>query len=99
MAKASRLTQFDEAAVRAVLTENGDWDGGLASLADPAARSVAIRLLRGDPATGGMIPDAAVPAFIARLGESNVTTIHNGPHSPQRTHPVETTAALLKALR
>ena len=99
VAKATGLTQFDEAAVRSVLTENGDWDGGLASLADPAARSVPVRLLRGDPATGGYVPDAALPAFAARVGESNVTTIRNGPHSPQRTHPVETTEALLTALR
>src|SRR5437879_1446897 len=29
IAKAEGLTQFDEAAVRAILLENGDWDGGL----------------------------------------------------------------------
>jgi pimeloyl-ACP methyl ester carboxylesterase len=97
-AKALSLTQFDEPAVRAVLTENGDWDGGLAALADPAARDVPIRLIRGDPATGGYIPDAAVPAFETRLGADNVTTITGAPHSPHRTHPIETTRALLRAL-
>jgi pimeloyl-ACP methyl ester carboxylesterase len=99
VAKAEALTQFDEPAVRAILTENGDFDGGLAGLADSAARDVPIRLIRGDPATGGLVPDAALPAFTARLGEGNVTTIRNGPHSPHRTHPVEMTEALLKALR
>ena len=97
-AKALSLTQFDEPAVRAVLTQNGDWDGGLAALADPAARGVPIRLIRGDPAAGGYIPDHAVPAFEARLGRGNVTTITGAPHSPHRTHPIETTMALLRAL-
>ena len=99
VAKAEALTQFDEPAVRAILTENGDWDSGLAALAHPAARDVPVRLIRGDPAWGALVPDAAMPAFAARLGEENVTTIQNGPHSPQRTHPVETTATLLRALR
>ena len=58
VAKAEGLTQFDEAAVRAILTENGDWDGGLGALADPAARDVPVRLIRGDPASGGYVPDA-----------------------------------------
>lgn len=99
LAKAEGLTQFDEPAVRAILTENGDWDGGLSALADPAARDVPVRLIRGDPAAGALVPDAALPAFAARIGEENVTTIRDAPHSPQRTHPVETTEALLSALR
>ena len=97
-AKARSLTQFDEPAVIGVLTENGDWDGGLAALADPAAGDVRIRLVRADPAAGGYIPDEAVPAFEARLGSGNVTTITGAPHSPHRTHPIETTMALLRAL-
>lgn len=97
-AKAESLTQFDEPAVVAILTGNGDWDGGLEALADPAARDVPTRLIRGDPAAGGYIPDAAVPAFEARLGAENVTTITGAPHSPHRTHPIETTTALLRAL-
>ena len=84
VAKAEGLTQFDEPAVLSVLTENGDWDGGLAALADPAA--------------GGLFWDAAVPAFAARLGAEHITTIGRAPHSPQRTHPVETTDAILRAL-
>src|SRR4029453_10048574 len=64
-AKAEALTQFDEPAVRAILTENGDWDAGLAALADPAARDVQFRVIRGDPAAGGMIPDALWPGFLA----------------------------------
>jgi pimeloyl-ACP methyl ester carboxylesterase len=99
VANAEALTQFDEPAVRAILTENGDYDGGLAALADPAARDVAVRLIRGDPDWGGLVPDSAMPAFIARLGEENVATITNGPHSPQRTNHAETAEAILRALR
>jgi pimeloyl-ACP methyl ester carboxylesterase len=99
VAKAEALTQFDEPAVRAILTENGDFDGGLAALADSAARDVPTRLIRGDPGWGGLVPDSAMPAFMARLGEEGVATIANSPHSPQRTHPGETTEALLRALR
>ena len=98
VAKAESLTQFDEPAVRAILTENGDFDGGLGALADPAARDVPIRLIRGDPAAGGLVPEAALPAFVARLGEEHVVTIAGGPHSPHRTRPEETTRALLNAL-
>lgn len=98
IAKAEGLTQFDEAAVRAVLTENGDWDGGLAALAHPAARDVPTFLIRGDPRFGGFVPDDVVPAFEARLGDGRVTTIHGSPHSPHRTHAAETTAAILRAL-
>jgi len=97
-AKAESLTQFDEPAVVAILTGNGDWDGGLEALADPAARDVPTRLIRGDPAAGGYIPDAALPAFEARLGREHVTTITGAPHSPHRTHPIETTRAVLRAL-
>jgi pimeloyl-ACP methyl ester carboxylesterase len=97
-AKAEALTQLDEAAARSVLLDNGDWDGGLADLADPAAAGIPVWLVRGDPATGGYVADEHVPAFAALIGEDHVITIQGGPHSPQRTHPVETTAALLRAL-
>ena len=97
-AKAEALTQFDEAAVRAILTENGDWDGGLAALADPAASRAVVRLIRGEAATGGLVPDPAAEAFAARIGAENVITIAGGPHSPQRTRIEATTLALLRAL-
>ncbi len=98
LAKAEALTQFDEAAVRAVLTLNGDWDGGLADLADPAAAGVDRWLVRGDPAAGGYVPDEAVPAFEALIGAGHVLSMPGAPHSPQRTHPRETVACLLRAL-
>jgi pimeloyl-ACP methyl ester carboxylesterase len=98
LAKAEALTQLDEPAVRAILTENGEWDGGLAALDDPAAAAVPVRLIRGDPAAGGLIPDAAVGAFEARIGEGNMATITGAPHSPHRIHPIETTLALMRAL-
>jgi pimeloyl-ACP methyl ester carboxylesterase len=97
-AKAEALTQLDEAAARSVFLDNGDWDGGLGDLADPAAASIRVWLIRGDPATGGYIPDAYLPAYETRLGADHVITIAGGPHSPQRTHPIETTAAILRAL-
>jgi pimeloyl-ACP methyl ester carboxylesterase len=97
-AKAEALTLLDEAAARSVLLDNGDWDGGLADLADPAAAGIPTWVLRGDPAAGGYVGDQHVPAFAALIGADHVITIPGGPHSPHRTHPVETTAALVRAL-
>ena len=96
--RAEALTQLDEAAARSVVLENGDWDGGLAALSDPTARGVPVWIVRGEQATGSYLPDAALPAFEALIGKGHTATIAGGPHSPQRTHPVETTAALLRAL-
>lgn len=98
LAKAEALTQLDEAAARAVVMDNGDWDGGLADLADPAAAGIPIWVVRGDPAAGGLLLDEALPAFRARVGADHITTIPGAPHSPHRLFPVETTAALLRAL-
>jgi pimeloyl-ACP methyl ester carboxylesterase len=97
-AKAEALHQVDLEAARAILLDNGDWDAGLADLADPAADSIEIWLIRGDPATGGLIPDPVVPAFAARIGADHVITLAGAPHSPQRTDAAGTTAALLAAL-
>jgi pimeloyl-ACP methyl ester carboxylesterase len=96
--KAEGLTQFDEAAVRAVLLENGDWDGGLAGLADPAADAVETWVVRGDPSAGSLLPDPALPAWHRRLGSARVLTVADAPHSPHRTHPEATVVALLRAL-
>ena len=97
-AKAEALTQFDTAAVRAILTENGDWDGGLSALADPATAGVPTRLVRGEPATGGLIPDAQAAQIAGRIGADHVLTIAGGTHSPMRQYPEATTLALLRAL-
>ena len=97
--KAEALTQLDEAAVRAVLTENGDWDAGLTALNDPASRNACIRLIRGEPAFGGLVPDDVARRFVDRLGPENVTTIARGTHSPMRQHVVATLHALIAALR
>jgi pimeloyl-ACP methyl ester carboxylesterase len=99
VAKAEALTQFDVEAVRAVLTQNGDWDGGLSALADPAAAGATVRLIRGEPAWGGLIPDEAAAAFARRLGEANVITIPRGSHSPMRQQPERTTRELMRALQ
>jgi pimeloyl-ACP methyl ester carboxylesterase len=97
-AKAEALTQLEEAAARAVLLENGDWDGGLGDLADPAAADIPVWVIRGDPAAGGLLPDAMLPAFAARVGVDHIATITGGAHSPHRLLPVETVGALLHAL-
>jgi pimeloyl-ACP methyl ester carboxylesterase len=98
LAKAEGLTQFDEAAVRDILTKNGDWDGGLGALADAASQELPVWLIRGDPLFGGYVPDALVPDFAARLGPERIITIAGAPHSPHRTHPEALVAAVLRAL-
>jgi pimeloyl-ACP methyl ester carboxylesterase len=97
-AKAEALIDLDEAAARAVLLENGDWDGGLADLRDPAAAGIDTWVIRGEPATGGYVGAEAVAAFEEVIGAGHVVTIRGGSHSPQRLHPAETVAALLRAL-
>jgi pimeloyl-ACP methyl ester carboxylesterase len=97
-AKAEALHQVDLEAARDILLENGDWDGGLGDISDPAAAGLDIWLIRGDPAAGGLVPDGAATSFEARLGADHVLTIPGGHHSPMRSHPVETTAALLASL-
>ena len=57
-----RSTQLDFEAARAVLLDNGDWDGGLADLSDPAADGIPTWLIRGDPAAGGSCRTTACPA-------------------------------------
>lgn len=98
-AKAEALTQLDEPAVRDILTANGDYDGGYADLADPIASGVDRWLIRGDPTAGGLVSDQAAARFAALLGDDRVITIARAPHSPHRTHPTETVAAILRALR
>ena len=97
-AKAEALIQLDVASARAVLLDNGDWDGGLGDLADPAAAGVPTWLIRADPAVGGYVPDAKVPAYERLLGIDHVITLAGAPHAPQRTHPADTVGALLHAL-
>ena len=97
-AKAEALTELDEVAARAILLENGDWDGGLSGLAAPAARDVDIWVVKGEQATGSYMPDAAIPAFTARLGADHILTVVEGAHSPQRMKLEETLVALLRAL-
>ena len=97
-AKAEELTLVDEAAVRRVLLENGDWDGGLGSLADPRAAGVPTWLVRGAPEAGGYIADERIAAFADRIGAERCLTIAGAPHSPHRLFPEATLAALLRAL-
>lgn len=97
-AKARSLTEFNVDAVLAVLLQNGPWDAGMAALRDPAAAGIRAWLIRGEWTTGGFIPDAAVAAIEAQLGQDHVIRIPGGPHSPQRTHPGATVLAILRAL-
>jgi len=98
LAEAEALVEVEIEAARAVLLDNGDWDGGLADLTDRAADGIPTWIVRGDPATGGLLSDPAVPPFAARIGADHIVTLAGAPHAPQRTHPAETTAALLRAL-
>jgi pimeloyl-ACP methyl ester carboxylesterase len=98
LAKAEAVMELDFEAARAVLHDNGDWDGGLADLRDPAGAGVDTWLIRGDPAAGGYVDDAAADEFAEQIGRDHVITIAGAPHSPQRTHPVDTTIAMLRAL-
>lgn len=98
LAKAEALTQVDVDAARAVLLDNGDWDGGLADLSDPATDGIPTWLIRADPDAGGYVPDAVLPGFAARIGADHILTMAGAPHAPQRTQPAATTAALLRAL-
>jgi pimeloyl-ACP methyl ester carboxylesterase len=97
-AKAEALTQFDPEAVLAALLQNGDWDSGMAALRDPRASGVPVWLIHGAWATGGLVPDAALPRIVAQLGSEHVIPIEEAPHSPQRTHPEATLVAMLRAL-
>ena len=97
-AKAEALTEIDETAARAILLDNGDWDGGLSGLADPAAADLDVWVVKGEQATGSYLPDAAVPAFAARVGAGHILTIKDGAHSPQRMLPESTLVAFLRAL-
>jgi pimeloyl-ACP methyl ester carboxylesterase len=97
-AKAEALCCFDPGAAQAILLENGTWDAGLAALRAPAAAGVPVWLIRGEWAAGGLIPDERVPDIEAQLGSGRVITIPGAPHSPQRTHPAATVAAVLRAL-
>jgi pimeloyl-ACP methyl ester carboxylesterase len=98
-AKALALTRFDPEAANAILVLNGDWDAGLSALAHPNAASVPVWYLRGAPASGGLIPDAAVPNLARRVGPNHVLTIAGASHSPMRTrHPYSVTYAIQRAL-
>jgi pimeloyl-ACP methyl ester carboxylesterase len=97
-AKAEAMIQLDLEAARAIVTGNGDWDGGLADVRDPAAAGIPVWVVRGDPAAGSLLPDAALAGFEALIGAEHIRTIPGAPHAPQRTHAAETTAALLDAL-
>ena len=97
-ANAEALAQLDIDAARSIVLDNGDWDGGLRDLSDPAAAGIPVWVVRGEEAAGSLLPDAVIPAFAARIGASHVLTLAGAPHSPQRAFPAATTFALLRAL-
>jgi pimeloyl-ACP methyl ester carboxylesterase len=97
-AKAEALLELDLTAARSIVLENGDWDGGLAALADPAAAGIPTWIIRGDPAAGGYVPDGALPALAGRVGPAHILTLAGAPHAPQRRFPEATTLAILRAL-
>lgn len=98
-AKADALTRFDPDAANAILVRNGDWDAGVSALAHPNAAGVPIWYLRGEPASGGLIPDAVVPELARRVGSDHVLTIAGASHSPMRSrNPESVVFAILAAL-
>jgi pimeloyl-ACP methyl ester carboxylesterase len=97
-AKARALTEFDAGCVLAVLLQNGPWDAGMGALRVAAADGIPAWLIRGEWATGGLIPEEHVPSIERQLGAGHVITIAGGPHSPQRTHSEATVLAILLAL-
>ncbi len=92
------MTEVDLGAAAGLLLANGDWDSGLAALSGPAAAGIDVRVVRGEPKTGGRTPDEVAAAFAERYGADHVITIPDAPHSPQPTHPAETVAAFLRCL-
>ena len=97
-AKAEALTHLDEAAARSVLLDNGDLGRRTRGPHGPGrCRHPGLGHPR-RPGRRRLSPDDALPAIEAAVGADHVHTIHGAPHSPQRTHPVETTAAILHAL-
>ena len=97
-AKAEALMELDVDAARAIVLDNGDWDGGLADLSDPSSAGIPTWIVRGDPAAGGFLPDAMLPALAAQVGAGHILTLAGAPHAPQRMFPEATTDALLRAL-
>ncbi len=96
--KAEGLTRFEPEAVLAILLENGTWDAGLAALRRQDSARLPVWLIRGEWSAGGLIPEDKVPGIVGQLGPERVITIPGAPHSPQRTHPEATVAAILLAL-
>jgi pimeloyl-ACP methyl ester carboxylesterase len=97
-AKAAALVELEPEAARAVLVDNGDWDGGLADLEAAVAAGVPVHVVRGESSAGGYLDDIGAGAFAAVIGPDRIMTIAGGPHSPHRTHPEATVLALLRAL-
>lgn len=96
--KAEALQAMDPVAVRSVLVDNGDWDGGMADLADPAAVGIPVRVVRGEPAHGGLTSDGYVTALRRAVAGVRVVTVAGAGHSPLRDDPSTTIRAILAAL-
>jgi len=99
LAKARAILAMDPAAVRSILVDNGDWDGGLADLTDPAAAGIPLAIVRGEPAHGSLTPDAYLDELRRRLGSVRIATIAGAGHSPLRDDPVATISVILAAMR
>lgn len=99
-AKAEQLTQFDRERVVHVVLDN-TWDAGVGQIAAALAAGVApetYAVVRGVPAMGGLTPDDVAARLAELVGTERVTTLADAPHTPQRTHPLELTMALLRAI-
>ena len=78
---------LDVVAARSVVLDNGDWDAGLAALADPAADGIPVWVVRGEPAAGGLTLDSAAAAYAERYGEDHVDHHPGRPAQPAAHAP------------
>ena len=69
-----------------------------AAVDEARAWGAQLLVVKGEQATGSYLPDAAVPAFAARVGAGHILTIKDGAHSPQRMLPEATLVAFLRAM-
>lgn len=99
LAKARAIQAMDPVAVRSVLVDNGDWDGGLADLRDPAAAGIPTTIVRGEPTRGGLTPDAYLDELLRWRRSVRTVTIAGAGHSPLRDEPAATIGAIVAALR
>lgn len=98
LVKAENLMRLDMDMLRAVQAANTAWDGGLASLRDAQQRGVAVWIVRGNPALGGLTSDSFVAQAQNFVLGGRIVQIPTAGHVPQRTDPARLVEICLAAL-